>query len=149
MSVIDTLIFNRTNSNLVAGDPKGKYDYVDYNRVGSAINYVASAIGLSGISAKTNWVNTDIPRASDINSILSDVDTIIRAVGLSNSIPTTYNNLLTITGANEVERALYDAYNMVSRIMRWQDVNNLQETWDTLDSKQITWGEHFLKPNYE
>ena len=146
MSVIDTLIYDRTTRNLVDGDPKGKYDYVDYNRVGAAINYVATAMGITGISAKTNWVNTDIPRASDISSILSNVQTLLSMVGLSNIIPYTYNGLLTITGANQVEKALYDTYNMVSRIMRWQDVNNLQETWNTLDSKQLTWGEHFLKP---
>ena len=149
MSVIDTLITDRTINNLVKGDPKGKYDYVDYNRVGSAINYVANEIGGLSISAKTNWKASDIPDESDMVSYKGYVQTIVSITGLSNKLPATVNDILTITGANQLEQALVDAHNIVTRIMRWQDVNNLQETWNTLDTKQLTWGNYFLKPDYE
>lgn len=147
MSVIDDLIFDRTGSNLVTGDPKGKYDYEDYNRVGRAINYVANEIGGLGITAKTDWTNTDIPRGSDITAYRGYVQTIVDVAGTGYNLPTTNNAVLTITGANQIEQALYDTHNMLSRIMRWQDVNNLQETWDALDAKQLTWGDYFVKPS--
>lgn len=149
MSVIDELIFDRTIDDVTNRTAKGKYDYVDYNRVGRAINYVANAIGGLSITAKTDWTNTDIPRTSDITAYRGYVQTIVSVVGSGYSIPTTNSAVLTITGANQIEKALYGTYNMLSRIMRWQDVNNLQETWDTLDSKYISWGEYFLKPDYE
>lgn len=149
MSIIDELIFDRTNDDLVKGNPKGKYDYVDYNRVGQAINYVANEIGLVGISAKTDWTNLDIPRVSDMNQYRGYIYTIRQALGMSNGWPQTNNAILTITGANQIEKLLYDAYHLSNRMMRWSDVNNLQETWDTLDAKQLSWSEYFIKPDYE
>ena len=147
MSVIDTLIFDRTEDNLTYGDPKGKYDYVDYNRVGEAINYVADEIGGLSITAKTDWTNADIPRESDITAYRGYVQTIVDTTGSGYKLPTTNNAVLTITGANQIEKALYYTHDLISRIMRWQDVNNLQETWDALDAKHITWGDYFVKPS--
>lgn len=146
MSVIDELITDRTKEDIYEGTPKGKYDYVDYNRVGRAINYVANEIGGLSITAKTNWVNTDIPRDSDITAYRGYVQTIVDTVGSGYPVPTTNNAVLTITGANQIEQALYGTYQLVLRVMRWQDLNNLQETWDMVDLKYITWGEYFLKP---
>ena len=39
--IIDELITDRTKNDVVYGNPKGKYDFEDYNRVGEATNYVA------------------------------------------------------------------------------------------------------------
>lgn len=145
-TVIDTLIFDRTNLNLVAGDPKGKYDYVDYNRVGQATNYVANEIGGLSITAKTDWTNEDIPRASQMTKYRQDVKTIVDHLELSHQLPTNNKNILTLLGANQLEQALYDAHTIVQRIMRWDDVDDLYETWDELDAKELVWGPYFLKP---
>lgn len=144
-TIIDELIFDRTNENLVEGDPKGKYDYVDYNRVGQAVNYVAAEIGGTSIVGKTDWANTSIPRSSDMNTYRSNVQTILDILELPNALPTTNDAILTILGANQIEKALYDAHNTVIRIMRWSDVDALNETWDELDAKELPWGPYFLK----
>jgi len=144
-TIIDELIFDRTNDNLVEGDPKGKYDYEDYNRVGQAVNYVAAEIGGTSIVGKTDWVNTSIPRSSDMNTYRSNVQTILDILELPNPLPTTNDAILTILGANQIEKALYDAHNTVIRIMRWSDVDALNETWDELDAKELPWGPYFLK----
>lgn len=144
MSIIDELIFDRTSANLVAGDPKGKYDFQDYNRVGEAINYVANEMELS-ITAKTDWGNEDIPRASDMTTYRQNVKTIIDNLEMPNKLPTTNKNILTILGANQIEKALYDAYNIAVKVMRWNDVDALNETWSELDAKNISWGSYFLK----
>lgn len=144
MSIIDELIFDRTSTNLVEGDPKGKYDYEDYNRVGQAINYVANELDLS-ITAKTNWVNTDIPRNNQITTYRLNVKKLLDFLEMDNQIPTTNNNILTILGANQIEKAIYDTHNLAQRIMRWSDVDELNESWETLDSKNKKWNSYFLK----
>lgn len=146
-TIIDELIFDRTNDNLTEGDPKGKYDYEDYNRVGQAVNYVAAEIGGTSIVGKTDWVNTSIPRSSDMNTYRGNVQTILDILELPNALPTTNDAILTILGANQIEKALYDAHNTVIRIMRWSDVDALNETWDELDAKELPWGPYFLKQN--
>lgn len=144
-TVIDELIFDRTVDNLQPNDPKGKYDYVDYNRVGQAVNYVANEIGGMSIVGKTDWTNTSIPRSNDMNTYRSNVQTIIDTLELPNQIPATNDAILTITGANQIEKALYDAHNIIQRIMTWNDVDALNETWDELDAKGLVWGPYFLK----
>lgn len=144
-SVIDTLIFDRTSANLVVGDPKGKYDYEDYNRVGEATNYVADEIGGLDITAKTDWTNEDIPRASDITTYRQDIKTIVDYLEMPNDLPTANNAVLNILGANQLEKALFDAHNIVITIMRWNDVDDLEETWADLDAKHISWGSYFIK----
>ncbi|MBR4266492.1 MAG: hypothetical protein IKQ46_10610 [Bacteroidales bacterium] len=148
-SVIDTLIFDRNNANLVSGDPKGKYDYVDYNRVGEATNYVANRLVNGGydidINAKTDWANTDIPRNTAMTTYRANVKTIIDALELPNNLPTTNNSILTLLGANQIEEALYTANNTIDRIMIWDDVDDLNETWEELDAKELQWGSYFVK----
>ena len=145
MSIIDELIFDRTTANLVPGDPKGKYDYVDYNRVGEATNYVADEISGLDIDAKTDWENTTIPTDTLITDYRQNIQTILDSLSLTNSIPTTNNGVLTILGANQLEKALFDAHNIVIQIMRWNDVDTLEETWDQLDAKHLVWNEYFLR----
>ena len=73
MSVIDELITDRTEGDLYYGNPKGKYDYVDYNRIGSAINYVANEARNAGISMEDIWQKpitqslSKIPRVWEIS----------------------------------------------------------------------------------
>lgn len=147
--LINSLIFDRTSANLVPNDPKGKYDYIDYNRVERAVQYTALEIlGYVDIyhsmTIKTDWGNTDIPRTNDITRYRNNVKTIVDALSLSHSLPTTNNAVLTILGANQLEKALYDAYNVAKSMLRWSDVDNLNETWDELDAKQLKWNEYFV-----
>jgi hypothetical protein len=149
MSIIDDLIFDRSEANLTAGDPKGKYDYEDYNRVGQAVSYVATEMNNGGysivVNPKTNWVNGDVPRQSQMTTYRNNVQTIIDALELGNSLPTTNKNILTPLGANQIEKALFDAHTIFNQIMQWNDVDDLHETWEELDSKNIKWRSYFLR----
>lgn len=147
MSIIDDLITDRTYGDVTSGSAKGRYDYRDYNRVGQAINYVAAEVGGLSINAKTDWINTDIPKNSDMTAYRGYVQTILDTTGVVRPIPTTNNAILTITGANQIEQALYDTHRLLQNMMRWNDLDRLNESWDTLDSKQLTWGAWFPKPN--
>ena len=116
MSVIDELITDRTEGDLYYGNPKGKYDYVDYNRLGRAINYVANearnaGISMEDISAKTDYTVSieNSPRVGDIQTIFAYLAKIKEVTGLQNELATAVDDLLTINGANAVEKLLKDA----------------------------------------
>lgn len=145
LSIIDDLITDRTEADLVQGNPKGKYDYIDYNRVGAATNYVSAEIGGLNITAKTDWVRGDIPRESQMTKYRTDVKKIVDRLALENELPTSNHDIATIEGANQLERALKDADTIVQDLMRWSDVDELNETWDELDAKELEWSERFIK----
>ena len=116
MSVIDELITDRTEGDLYYGNPKGKYDYVDYNRLGRAINYIANearnaGISMGDISAKTDYTVSieNSPRVGDIQTIFAYLAKIKEVAGLQNELPAAVDDLLTINGANAVEKLLKDA----------------------------------------
>lgn len=144
MSIIDNLIFDRTSENLKNGDPKGKYDYVDYNRVNEAVNYISNILGL-GINAKTNWENSDIPRNSDITEYINNVRKIVNVLELENKLPENNNSLLTIMGSNQIEKALYDASYYADKIMTWDEVDEINQTWEQLTNKNIRWNKYFVR----
>ena len=111
MSVIDELITDRTEGDLYYGNPKG-----NYNRLGRAINYVANearnaGISMEDISAKTDYTVSieNSPRVGDIQTIFAYLAKIKEVAGLQNELPTAVDDLLTINGANAVEKLLKDA----------------------------------------
>ena len=59
MSIMDTLITDRTQADVDARNEKGTYNASDLNRVGAAMNYVADRLRAAGydphISPKTDW----------------------------------------------------------------------------------------------
>lgn len=143
LSIIDYLITDRTEEDLVPGNPKGKYDYVDYNRVGEATNYVSNEIGGLDITAKTDWVRGDIPRDSQMTKYRTDIKKIIKRLALENVIPSNNHDIATILGANQLEQALVDTDELAQISMRWSDVDALNETWDELDEKELVWNDVF------
>lgn len=145
LSIIDDLITDRTDEDLVPGNPKGKYDYIDYNRVGEATNYLSAEIGGLNITAKTDWVRGDIPRDSQMTKYRTDIKKIVDRLVLENELPTNNHDIATIEGANQLEKALKDADSIVQDLMRWSDVDDLNETWDELDAKGLVWTERFIK----
>jgi hypothetical protein len=145
LSIIDDLIFDRTDEDLVRGNPKGKYDYIDYNRVGEATNYVATEIGGLNITAKTDWVRGNIPRDSQMTKYRTDVQKIVTRLAMDNELPINNHDIATIQGANQLEKALYDAYNLAIQLLRWHEVDEINETWEQLDEKAILWSERFIK----
>ena len=147
--IIDELITDRTKNDVVYGNPKGKYDFEDYNRVGEATNYVAQELINGGYdvsaTAKTDWQNTDIPKDTDIEIYIGNVKAIVNALEMNNQLPITPKNVLTILGANQIEQALKDADYIINRIMDWNDVDSLDYDWRTLDSKNINWNSYFVR----
>ena len=77
------------------GGLKGAYNATDLNRVGEALNYLlerlstASYLAADTFTAKTNWVASDVPTASDLSAYLRYVSTIREAMAQFPDTPPT------------------------------------------------------------
>lgn len=76
-TILDTLVFDRTTADLAPGNPKGRYNAADLNRVGAAVAYLAGLFRALGyvvtVSPRTDWAETDIPRRSEMEDYIADL----------------------------------------------------------------------------
>src|SRR5699024_8757403 len=78
MSVIDTLIFDRTQNDVENKTKKGHYNSDDLNRVINAVNYLADIFYQFGYSPgvtpqTTDWTADKIPEDAQMRVYLSNV----------------------------------------------------------------------------
>ena len=133
MSVLDSLIFDRTASDVARvktlkkkyldgtitqaetteflSGMKGAYNATDLNRVGQAVAYVSMLLNNYNhpvsVSPKTDWTTSDIPTQAQANTFLQNLSALKAADGTVNiAIPATLNSL-NYTAANNIERLLY------------------------------------------
>lgn len=144
MSIIDTLITDRTDSDVnyaaqlaqkgwaamtvdertawIAG-LKGSYNAADLNRVGAAVAYVAaelSGIGYSvSVNPKTDWSISDIPTSAQMQTYLDDIGAIRAALSVPSGIPSVPDSMasLNYTKANHIERILVEIDQLVQNII--------------------------------
>lgn len=140
------LITDRTINNVKYSDPKGKYDYEDYNRVGAAANEIANILGIS-VNLPTDYERGDIPRDSEMTTYRKSIEKIGMALTLKYKAPENNANILTIDGANTLEYILLRANELADQydFLRWSDLDAMNETWSELDAKKLTWKNFFTK----
>ena len=112
------LITDRTESDVLNRTRKGYYEYTDLNRVENA---VAELIPLGkqmdirlSLVVKTDWglpgvFPVNFPTGSEMARYLGNVRAVRDAFGIVSPLPASMR-LLTHTGANNIERVLYLAY---------------------------------------
>ena len=108
MSVIDDLIYDRTNQDLINDTDKAYIAYTDLNRIEQACDYLADLFGIE-ITTKT-WVMSDFRTDSEMERIRQNLVSLRNAyynVDGMTTIPTqiTYTN---INQANDIERILWE-----------------------------------------
>lgn len=122
MSIIDTLIIDRTQADVNAGNAKGTYTAADLNRVGAAMNYVASRLRELGhdphISPKTDLMDNEWVTPADQAVYLGDLAELRKQFALLDTTPEVpprilatgigTNDGLTYTWANNIEQILLD-----------------------------------------
>lgn len=145
MSVIDTLITDRTNADLTAflavreriknrtataadwtaylADNEAAYNASDLNRVGNALNYVSERMNENGFnlstSAKTDWTETDIPTAPQMATYKAHIASIRNAIAYPAGTPVTPEiDRLTYTGANSIETILTLADGLIDKLIQ-------------------------------
>ena len=122
MSIIDTLVTDRTQADVSAGNSKGTYNASDLNRVGTAMNYVADRLRAAGydphISPKTDWTAGDWVDPAAQAVYLGDLAELRKQFAMMKTTPEVpprilatginTNDGLTHTWANDIEKILED-----------------------------------------
>ena len=123
MSILDSLVTNRTSSDVAAKNSNGTYNYTDLNRVNAAVDYIAEMLRSYGYavnieSAKT-WEENDIPFASEMNVYISRVRG-IAVIDFSKSPPALPPDMemLTYSSANNIEQFLKQLGTIAEKIPR-------------------------------
>ena len=122
MSIIDTLITDRTQDDVDERNAKGTYNASDLNRVGLAMNYVAERLKSAGydphISPKTDWKDDEWVDLTAQAVYLGDLSELRKQFAMTESTPEVpprllaaginTNDGLTYTWANDIEKILED-----------------------------------------
>lgn len=121
MSVLDTLVFDRTQADVRAKNAKGTYNYTDLNRVGEAVAYLTPVFREFGFIADTaprvDWAENDIPLMGDMVRYISDLLALNRVQYAENLLPLPRSpEKLTYVDANNMERFLLEVSRAFERM---------------------------------
>lgn len=123
MSVIDTLITDRTQSDIANRTKKGYYNAEDLNRVGAAVAYIRDRLNNSGynvsVTPDTAWTDSDIPLPADMEHYLDCISTIRAVLRLPADTPIVPETMekLTYIKANDIEKILEIVDKMLTNSM--------------------------------
>lgn len=155
-TVIDTLVTDRTWQDVAEGTAKGSYRAADLNRVGQAVLFLKDylngvqtdidayreSMGVApgaayrvpwstiNVTAKTDWVQTDVPTPAQMTNYLQAVRVVTAAATIQRALPLSMD-YLDYVGANEIERCLraeYAAAQKVAAQIR-QRIENTAAAW--------------------
>ena len=122
MSIMDTLITDRTQADVDARNDKGTYNASDLNRVGAAMNYVADRLRAAGydphISPKTDWMDGEWVTPADEAIYLGDLEELRKQFALYETTPEVPPDLekLNYIEANSIEQILVDIDALLTNI---------------------------------
>lgn len=120
MSIIDELIFDRTQADLVGKTDKAYISYIDLNRIEEATRYISNYLNENGyknnVDVKTNWEMSDIRTVEECLRMKMNYE-IIKNI-YPYRIKTTPNfEWATIKEANEIEKILVDIDYLITRMI--------------------------------
>ena len=110
MSVIDTLIFDRKQSDIANDTDKAYISYTDLNRVEEAITYLKQLLAKYGYNSTTQekkWLISDFRKNEDMSRLKDNIDNLRNAYPYLVS-PVTPNPIKyeSIQEANDIEEIL-------------------------------------------
>lgn len=123
MSVIDTLIIDRTLTDVLQRTAKGTYGAEDLNRVGEAVIYIAGRLRAAGydvtVTARTDWAESEWLTPSGAAQMLENVSALRRQFRLQSGTPSVPPDMygLNWTEANNIERILQAVDGLLTNIM--------------------------------
>ena len=100
------------------------YNDSDLNRVGAAVQYVAERFAAQGykvaVSPKTDWLASDIPTASELETYRQNIATLRGLIAVMKSTPETPDSMagLTYTEANNIEQILLDLDALIDKLIK-------------------------------
>lgn len=119
-------VTDRTEADVLQGRIKGFYSYEDLNRVEGKVRALCELAAQTGIvldlKTKTDWslpgdFNPEAwPTEANMGRYLQNVKDLCAALDIRPELPSTMKHL-TVTGANNIEKALENAYEEIRRRM--------------------------------
>lgn len=111
-SIIDELIFDRTNQDLINDTNKAYIDYNDLNRIEQACSYLADIFNVS-ISTKT-WKISDFRTNADMERMRNNINKLKASYYSVPGMTIVPNKIefTTIKQANDIEKILYELDNL-------------------------------------
>ena len=110
MSVIETLIYDRTYQDIINGTDKAYISYVDLNRIEEAVKYLSEILNrygyLNTTNVKTNWTMADIRKNEDCERIKVNYNILKQAISYNFTTPEF--KWLDYQEANRIEKILVD-----------------------------------------
>lgn len=126
MSIIDSLIYDRTQQDLLKETDKAYISYIDLNRIESAVKYLSDLLNTYGYRNitvdKTEWRIDEIRKQEDCDRIKSNYEVLKNAYGYKFDIP--MFNWSTIHEANYIERILVNIEELIKKmefVFRWSN----------------------------
>lgn len=122
MSILDSLITDRTQTDVDAMNAKGSYNAADLNRVQEAMHYLADRFAIYGYAVSLHdireWTEADIPTQSDMDAYLEDLAALRGVLEMAETTPDAPDSMdfLTYVEANNIEQILLDVENTISRL---------------------------------
>lgn len=120
MSIIGTLVTDRTQADVDARNGKGTYNAADLNRVGAAVEHLSVLLSELGhlvpVTPKTDWAETDYPSPTQMAAYLADLETVRSKLTMLATTPKTPGSMdsLTFAKANDIEQILLDVDTVIS-----------------------------------
>lgn len=112
MSIIDTLIFDRTQSDVSNDTEKSYISYKDLNRVEEAVKYLSDILNKysypNKVNVKINWNMSDFRKQEDCDRIKENYEILKNIFGYKFDIPEF--RWEEINEANYIEEILYNIY---------------------------------------
>ena len=109
MSVIDTLIYDRTQSDITNDTDKAYIDYADLNRIEEAVKYLSGVLNDSGYDnqiQEKKWLISDFRKQEDCDRIKENYNILKNACNYEFNTPDF--KWESIEEANNIEKILYD-----------------------------------------
>ena len=131
-----------------SGNLKGCRNKNDLNRIENNCAYLSNILGLD-LETKTDWDYSTTPLQKDIkrirNNVLKIKNRIYEIISFeTNDVPDLPIN--TYYKMNNIEHVLYLIYQSLSdnQLMRWHDLDDINETWNQLDNKELLWKNAYI-----
>lgn len=118
------LITDRTRSDVLLNNEKGRYEAADLNRVEEAVGNLCliarTKVPLALLATKTDWdapglfSSREWPTWSQMERYLNNVKNLCSSIGISAPLPASMKGL-SYEGANQIERALLSVQEHLSK----------------------------------
>ena len=122
MSIIDTLVTDRSAADVAAKNEKGTYNAADLNRVSEAVAYLRPIFtefgyAVDDIELRT-WAENELPRASEMAAYLASVKDLDGHFAYANNLVRLPVSMARLTheGANNIEKFLAEIHAAFERM---------------------------------